>query len=82
MTLKEWALRQLAELWEHDRGKLVLGGGAFVLSVCVLLFGFFPMLFIALCTAGGVWLGHRLDRGEDAFPFSLFGQREHDITEI
>lgn len=78
-NVKARVIERLQALWEQDRGKVVFGGGAFLLSVCILLFGFFPMLFIALMTAGGLWLGHRLDLGEYDLPFDF--TREHEISE-
>ena len=54
----------LTRLWQEHRGQTIgLGIGLFV-GVCILLFGFWHILFIACCGALGRYIGGRVPAGE------------------
>ena len=59
-------LRALVQLaWREHRGKLVGTILGLVLGISVLLFGFWKTVFVLLCGLIGLFVGSRVDRGED-----------------
>ena len=65
--MKEECARLFREAWENHRG-CVLGAvlGALI-AVSIIMFGFWNMLFIGLCVSVGLWLGNRIDNGDDGW---------------
>ena len=61
--MKEDVKNAIRFLWEHHRGKFVgtLLGGLF--AILVLVIGFFPTVFLVLCSGIGFLVGARIDRG-------------------
>lgn len=61
--MKEDVKNAIRFLWEHHRGKFVgtLLGGLF--AILVLVIGFFPTVFLVLCSGIGLLIGARIDRG-------------------
>lgn len=55
----------IESLWENHRGKslgVVLG---LVISLSILLFGFFKTIFVLLCVGVGLFIGNKIDREDD-----------------
>ena len=69
--MKEECVRLFQEAWENHRG-CVLGDilGALI-AVSILLFGFWNMLFIGFCVVVGLWIGKRIDDGDDVWLMKL-----------
>ena len=63
--MKEECTQLFQAAWESHRG-CVLGAvlGALI-AVSILLFGFWNMLFIGICVAIGLFLGHQIDEADD-----------------
>ncbi|MFC2344024.1 MAG: DUF2273 domain-containing protein [Negativicutes bacterium] len=63
--MKDDIKRLIEWLWEKHRG-CFMGAifGAFV-GIAILLFGFFATMFVLFCTVVGVWLGRKVDSGDD-----------------
>ena len=55
----------LAEIWQHHSGKLVGIVLGLVIGICIIAFGFFHTLFVALCVMFGYIVGKRIDEKED-----------------
>lgn len=60
--MKEYLLLFLQDQWLHHRGRtlgLLLGA---VFGICVLLFGFWHVVFVLLCASIGMYIGLRAER--------------------
>ena len=60
--MKENILLLLQDQWEHHRSRTVglLLGALF--GICVLIFGFWHIVFVILCAAIGMYIGLRAER--------------------
>ena len=60
--MKENILLLLQNQWEHHRSRTVglLLGALF--GICVLIFGFWHIVFVILCAAIGMYIGLRAER--------------------
>ena len=60
--MKENILPLLQDQWEHHRSRTVglLLGALF--GICVLIFGFWHIVFVILCAAIGMYIGLRAER--------------------
>ena len=61
--MKEDVKNAIRFLWEHHRGKFVGTLLGLLFAVLVLVIGFFPMVFLMLCSGIGFLIGARIDRG-------------------
>lgn len=57
----------LQRLWEEHPGKCICGTAGVMLGVCILVFGFWNMLFILLTGAVGLFIGMNVDREGDTW---------------
>lgn len=60
--MKENILLLLQDQWEHHRSRtmgLLLGA---LFGICVLIFGFWHIVFVILCAAIGMYIGLRAER--------------------
>lgn len=65
MQMKEY-FKQVAEgLWKKHPGKCVCTLAGLLLAVCILLFGFWNMLFVLLLGGIGFFIGSNVDREGD-----------------
>ena len=65
--MKEELKKLFQDAWENHRGCVFgVSLGIFV-SVSILLFGFWNMLFIGFCVAVGLWLGKQIDDADDGW---------------
>lgn len=55
----------LEEIWQVHSGKILGASLGFVLSILVLLLGFFQTLFVVFCVTAGYLVGKRIDEKED-----------------
>jgi len=63
--VKEEIESVVRDLWNNHRSSslgILLG---VVLAILVLIFGFWNMLFVILCAALGLYLGKRMDEGDN-----------------
>lgn len=75
--MKETVAALFREALERHRG-CVLGAGAGALAgLAVLVFGFWNIMFIAVCAAAGLWLGKQAERG--GWPERLRGMDVRDF---
>lgn len=65
MSLKESILLYLREMWETHPAKCACTAGGVLLAVCILLFGFWNMLFVIILGAVGCFIGANMDREGD-----------------
>ena len=65
--MKEECARLFQEAWENHRGCFLGAVLGALIAILVLLFGFWKMLFIGICAAFGLWLGNRIDKGDDGW---------------
>lgn len=65
----------LEDIWEKHRGASAGAAAGVMLAVSILLFGFWPMLFIVLCGIIGMYLGRKIDRGEN-----VLGEWKENMT--
>lgn len=49
-------------LWERHPGKCVCGTAGILLGICILIFGFWNMLFIFFMGVVGLFVGMNVDR--------------------
>ena len=57
------AIRLFAQrIWQEHPGKCACTGGAMLLAACILVFGFWNMLFVLLCGGVGLFIGCNVDR--------------------
>ena len=61
--MKEDVNNAIRFLWEHHRGKFVGTLLGLLFAVLVLVIGFFPTVFLMLCSGIGFLIGARIDRG-------------------
>ena len=61
--MKEDVKNAIRFLWEHHRGKFVGTLLGLLFDVLVLVIGFFPTVFLMLCSGIGCLIGARIDRG-------------------
>lgn len=61
--MKERFFETIADLWTHHRGPFVGTSLGLLFAVLVLVIGFFPTIFIVLCSGIGFCIGNRVDRG-------------------
>ena len=61
--MKEDVKNAIRFLWEHHRGKFVGTLLGLLFAVLVLVIGFFPAVFLMLCSGIGFLIGARIDRG-------------------
>jgi len=61
--MKERFFALLTDLWEHHRGPFVGTSLGLLFAILVLMLGFFPTMFIVLCSGIGCLIGLRMDRG-------------------
>ena len=61
--MKEDVKNAIRFLWEHHRGKFVGTLLGLLFAVLVLVIGFFPTVFLVLCSGIGFLVGARIDRG-------------------
>lgn len=54
-------------LWEEHPGKCICTAAGIVLGVCILVFGFWNMLFVLLMGAVGLFIGMNVDREGDTW---------------
>ncbi len=76
--MKETIARLAETAWQEHRGKLLGAGLGFILAVSILLFGFWRIAFIVLCVLAGLWIGVKVDRGEDILQ-NLRDSRFHEF---
>lgn len=57
----------LQRLWEEHPGKCICTAAGVMLGVCILVFGFWNMLFILLMGAVGLFIGMNVDREGDTW---------------
>lgn len=62
--MKERLLSALADLWENHRGRTVGAILGLLFAMLVLTIGFFPTVFLVLCSGLGYILGGRLENGQ------------------
>lgn len=55
----------LRNLWKNHRQSTVGVLVGAIAAILVLLFGFWNMVFVALCACLGLFIGKKLDNGED-----------------
>lgn len=61
-------IRMLAEkLWQNHPGKCACTLAGMLLAVCILLFGFWNMLFVLLLGGVGLFVGFNVDREGDTW---------------
>ena len=83
-TLREEITAACLHLWQEHRGAavgLLLGS---LVGICILLFGFWHIIFIALCGAVGVYIGRRKQSSESLLPqaWDRFVRRhDHDLDQ-
>ena len=61
--MKERFFEAVTGLWTHHRGPFVGMSLGFLFAVLVLTIGFFPTIFLVLCSGIGGCIGLRVDRG-------------------
>lgn len=49
-------------------GVLIGASAGVILAVCILLFGFWNMMFVIILAAVGAYVGYKIDRKEDILP--------------
>lgn len=59
------AKEYLNKLWLAHPGKFLGMGIGLLIGILILIFGFFPILFIVICGAIGLVIGSSLDHGGD-----------------
>lgn len=65
--------------WAEHRGSVLGVLLGVIVSVSILLFGFWRVLFVAFFAAAGLWIGIEVDRGDDVWYRKLQGLRLRDI---
>lgn len=55
----------LAEIWQQHSGKIIGIVLGLLIGICIIAFGFFHTLFVALCAIIGYVVGKRIDEKED-----------------
>ncbi len=60
--LKDSVVAFFQHLWERHPGKCACSMTGMVLGVCILIFGFWNMLFVVLMGAVGLFIGMNVDR--------------------
>ena len=55
----------LRNLWNNHRQSTIGVLVGAVIAILVLLFGFWNMVFVAVCASLGLFIGKKLDNGED-----------------
>jgi uncharacterized membrane protein len=63
--MKEDFKQLVEEVWQEHRGKFVGTTLGIVLGIAVLLFGFWKTIFILFCGLIGLFVGMKVDSGED-----------------
>ena len=63
--MKKAIEKLLRTAWQDHRGQSLGASLGFILSVSMLLFGFWRIVFVVFCVLIGLWIGMKVDRGED-----------------
>lgn len=58
-------LEKLLEFYNLHRGGIIGAFSGFLIAVCILVFGFFTMLFIAIFAGVGYFVGKRIHDDKD-----------------
>ena len=77
--MREELARLFHEAWENHRGCVFGASLGIFVSVSILLFGFWNMMFIGFCVVVGLWLGKRIDDGDDVWLMKLRETRIGDL---
>ena len=59
----------LVELWHSHNGKIIGMIIGFIVSILIIIFGFFQTVFMALCVTLGYFIGKRIDAKEKLSDF-------------
>lgn len=57
--------QMITDFWHEHPGKAMGILIGFLLGCSVLLFGFWEILFVAVCAVGGLYVGTKFDKGND-----------------
>ena len=63
--MKQAIEKLLRTAWQEHRGQSLGAILGFILSVSMPLFGFWRTFFVVFCVLIGLWIGMKVDRGED-----------------
>lgn len=78
--MKKAIEKLLRTAWQEHRGKSLGASMGFILAVSMLLFGFWRTFFVVFCVLIGLWIGMKVDQGEDVlqnlrnFKFNKFNE--------
>lgn len=59
--------RCIKSLWLYHRGKSIGVLLGLIISLSILLFGFFKTVFIVLCVCVGLFIGNKIDKNDDLY---------------
>ena len=63
--MKEEIESQIKHLWNDHRSSSIGAIAGILFSVLVLIFGFWNIIFVILCSSVGIYIGTKLDNGEN-----------------
>ena len=63
--MKEEILLEIRSLWDNHRKASIGVLLGLIFGICTLVFGFWSMVFVALCVGVGLFIGKKLDEGEN-----------------
>lgn len=55
----------ISSIWHDHRGKISGFALGFVISLSILIFGFFKTLFVLICAGIGLFIGNKIDKNDD-----------------
>ncbi|MBB5336388.1 DUF2273 domain-containing protein [Pectinatus brassicae] len=55
----------ITNLWQNHRAKTIGFSLGFIISVAILVFGFFKTLFVIIFTGAGLFIGNKIDKNDD-----------------
>lgn len=73
-------MSEIKDLWNNHRSSalgILLG---VVLAILILIFGFWNMLFVIICASFGLYLGKRMDEGDNVIA-KLFEYVKNKVEE-
>jgi uncharacterized membrane protein len=66
--LREEIMSALTDMWQKHRAPSLGLLAGVLLGMCILLFGFWHILFIVLCGGLGLYIGRKVQAGESLLP--------------
>jgi uncharacterized membrane protein len=55
----------LVEIWQQHSGKIIGIAAGLLIGICIIAFGLFHTLFVAICALIGYVIGKRIDEKEN-----------------